>query len=86
MEKLHVIVDGVSMGLQKKTSALKKLSRLKGIDIITVKETEKEKAVRLEGQRRALRNISQEKQHISDQQPSLINSAPIIKAYYKQEE
>lgn len=85
MEFLKVTVDGVSMGLQKKTATLKKLEHLKGIAIKVVQETKEERGVRLEQQRQQRRSTALEKQRLTDEQPSMIDGASMVKAYFKPE-
>ena len=82
MEKYKVTVDGINMGLHPKKESLKKLNILKGITVQTVKETEAERQIRLERQRRERRANRQLKEAQARAQPSLIDGLPTIEYYH----
>ena len=84
MEKQILVVDGKVMGTFKKSAQLGKLKKLKGIEIRTTRETEKERIVRLQLQREKRKQEQCSKDLLNKSQPSLIEGIPTMKAFYKE--
>lgn len=82
MQKHTLVVDGKVLGtFGTKSTQLKRLSVLKGIEVNSVEETQREKALRLQAAREKKKYKHTDQEQAETVQPSLIDGVPTVEAY-----
>ena len=82
MQKQQLTVDGKVLGRFPKSARLKKLSILKGIEVKSVEESPRERALRLQANKEKRKYAKTLAQSAEEAQPSLIDGVPTVATFH----